>query len=81
MLILKHIDIISQIKSVEDLHYCNEYRFNLYGDGELFYIKKTCDSNRQDFNFMMENYKEFYLTLNDEYVNFLLNEILQNVSI
>jgi hypothetical protein len=74
--VLKHIDIISQIKNVEDLHYYKEYRFNLYGGGELFYIRKL-DENKQDFNFIVENYKEFYLTLNDKYVAFLLAEIIR----
>lgn len=78
--IMKHIDIISQIKNVEYFHYQYEYCFNLFDEnlGELYYIEELRDENRQHFDEMMKNYKDFYLSLDVKYVRYLIkNKILQ----
>jgi hypothetical protein len=78
--IMKHIDIISQIKNVEYFHYQYEYCFNLFDEdlGELYYIEELRDINRQHFDEMMKNYKDFYLSLDVKYVRYLIkNKILK----
>jgi len=71
--VLKYIDIVSQIKNIEHFHYQYLYRLNCYDENkELYYVYElNYDYNGNEFNEMMKNYKDFYLTISITFIYFL----------